>query len=93
MDALLPGELEVLGGCLGAGGAVVVWPHGTTVAGTDPLTVDVPGYGTFTLGETVGLAGGYVVEHSPGPAPTGPYDVGGVEVPSGCTEHDVFLAH
>lgn len=93
MDALLAGELEVLGGCLGAGGAVVVWPHGTTVSGTDPLTVDVPGYGTAALGGEIEIAGGYVVEHSPGPAPTGPYEVGGVAVPAACTEHDVYLAH
>ena len=42
------GTLEVVGGCLGAGGSVIVWPHGTQVVQDQPLTILIPGVGTFT---------------------------------------------
>ena len=57
------GTLEVVGGCLGAGGSVIVWPHGTQVVQDQPLTIRIPGLGTYTLGDEVLVAGGYVLEH------------------------------
>ena len=65
MDALGGGRLEVVGGCLGAPGSVIVWPYGTKVVNEDPLTIEIPDNGTFTLGEEVRVGGGYVLEHSP----------------------------
>lgn len=47
MEALGGGRLEVVGGCLGACGYVIVWPHGTEVVDDEPLTIDVPGHGTY----------------------------------------------
>ena len=92
MDALGGGRLEVVGGCLGAGGYVFVWPHGTEVVDDEPLTIDVPGLGTFGLGDEVEVGGGFVLEHSSQDVEPGPHDVAGVTVPAGCAEHDVFLA-
>lgn len=93
MDALGGGSLEVVGGCLGASGSVIVWPHGTRVAQDDPLTIEVAGYGTFSLGDEVRVGGGYVLEHSSGNVESLDYLVGGVTVPAECAEHDIFLAH
>lgn len=92
MDALGGGRLEVLGDCLGADGSVIVWPHGTEVVEDEPLTIDIPGSGTFTLGDEVRVAGGHVAEHPSGDAP-GDVQAGGVTVPASCAEHDIFLAH
>jgi hypothetical protein len=39
MDALGGGRLEVVGGCLGASGSVIVWPHGTEVVDEEPLRI------------------------------------------------------
>lgn len=93
MDALGGGKLEVVGGCLGAGGSVIVWPHGTDVVQDDPLTIDIPGYGTFALGDEVQVAGGYVLEHSSDDVAPGDYPVSGVSVPAECAKYDIFLAH
>ena len=92
MDAQGGGNLEVVGGCLGAGGSVIVWPHGTDVVNDDPLTIDIPDYGAFTVGDKVLVGGGYVLEHSSSKASAGPYDVAGVTVPAECAAHDIFLA-
>jgi hypothetical protein len=86
------GRLEVLGGCLGASGSVIVWPHGTRVVDEDPLTIDVPDNGTFGLGDDMQLGGGWVLEHSSDNVEPGPYEIGGVSVPAECAEHDIFLA-
>lgn len=91
-DALGGGRLEVVGGCLGASGSVIVWPHGTDVVDEDPLTIEIPGRGTFGLGDEVEVPGGYVLEHSSRDVEPGPYRVGGVTVPARCAEHDIFLA-
>lgn len=91
MDALGGGPLEVIDGCLGAGGAVIVWPHGTEVVMTDPLTIEIPDNGTFVLGEVVEVGGGYVWEQESGPRPD-PLIVGGVQVPASCAESTIFLA-
>ena len=92
MDALGGGTLEVVGGCLGASGSVIVWPHGTEVVQDDPLTVDIPGYGKFALGDEVRVGGGYVLEHSSGNVEPDDYAAGGITVPAECAEHDIFLA-
>jgi hypothetical protein len=36
----------------------VIWPQGTRIASDDPMTIDVPGLGTLTIGDQV--AGGGV---------------------------------
>lgn len=93
MDAQGGGRLEVLGGCLGAGGSVIVWPHGTRVMDEDPLTIEVPDNGTFGPGDEAQLGGGWVPEHSSDNVEPGPYEIGGVTVPAECAEHDIFPAH
>ncbi|MEE6274456.1 hypothetical protein V2J56_13990 [Georgenia sp. MJ206] len=92
MDALLVGRLEVVGGCLGAGGSVVVWPEGTQVVNEDPVTISIPGEGTFTVGDDVEVGGGYVHEPGAGTSGSGPSEVGGVGVPAACAAYGVFLA-
>lgn len=92
MDALGGGQLEVVGGCLGADSTVIVWPHGTKVVNEDPISIDIPDNGTFTLGDQVQVGGGYVLEHSSGERVADPFEVAGVTVPSACAEHGVFLA-
>ena len=91
MDAMGGGTLEVVGGCLGVSGFVVVWPHGTEVADEDPLTIEIPGNGSFALGESVQVGGGFVVEHSSDEGDP-PYEVGRVTVPDDCAQYDIFLA-
>jgi hypothetical protein len=93
MDALGGGRVEVVGGCLGASGSVIVWRHGTEVVKDDPLTIDIPNYGTFAFGDQVEVGGGYVAKHSSDNVEPGPYQVGGVTVPAECAKHDIFLAH
>lgn len=93
MDALGGGRLEAVGGCLGASGSVIVWPHGTKVIADEPLTIEIPDYGTFTLGDEVQVGGGYVLEHSSDEVGAGPYEAGGVTVPAECAAHDIFLAN
>jgi len=94
MDALGAGPLSVVGGCLGLGDFVVVWPAGTDVVAEEPLLVEVPAVGRVGLGDRVEVAGGFVVEHSDRDErhEPGPTEVGGVTVPSACARHDVFLA-
>lgn len=92
-DALGGGRLEVLDGCLGAGGAVVVWPHGTRVQRSDPLSVQVPGSGTVGLGDEVSFAGGMEHEPQPGEGTTGPVETSvGITVPATCAQHGVWVA-
>ena len=93
MDALGGGRIEVVGGCLGASGSVIVWPHGTEVVQEDPLTIDIPKYGTFALGDDIEIGGGFVLEHSSDEIEPGADEVGGITVPAECAKHDVFLAH
>ena len=94
MEALGGGRIEVVGGCLGASGSVILWPHGTDVLDEDPLAIRVPGYDTYALGDDVQIAGGYVLEHEESPdVGAGPYRVGGLTVPAECAKHDIFLAH
>ena len=94
MDALGGGTLEVVGGCLGADGYVIVWPYGTAVVDEDPLTVDVPDLGRVVIGEEFRVGGGFVLDHSDATTPRspGPYQAGGITVPAECAAYDVFLA-
>ena len=87
MDALGGGTVEVVDGCLGADGAVIIWPHGTRVVSEDPLQVDVPEIGTVGLGDTVELGGGFVFEPE-GSGDTYDSDL----VPRDCAGSPVFLA-
>jgi hypothetical protein len=59
----------------------------------DPMTLDIPDYGRFVLGDEVEVAGGYVLEHSSDNVEPGEYPVGGVTVPAECATHDIFVAH
>jgi hypothetical protein len=93
MLSLMNGRLEVVGDCLGANGSVIVWPPGTDVVKQDPLTIDIPDNGTFTLGDDVHLGGGLVVQHPIDDVEPGPIEVAGVSVPAECAKHDIFLAH
>ena len=93
MDALGGGRLEVVGGCLGASGTVIVWPYRTRVVSEDPLTISIPDKGTFAVGDDVEVAGGYVLEHTSTTVEPGPYEVGGVTVPAECAANDIFLAN
>jgi hypothetical protein len=93
MDADGGGRIEVVGGCLGASGSVIVWPHATEVVKDDPLTIDIPNRGTSALGDEIEIGGGFVLEHSSHDVEPGEYGVGGVTVPAECAKHDIFLAH
>ena len=87
MDALGGGTVEVVDGCLGADGAVIIWPHGTRVVSDDPVAVDVPDVGEVGLGDTVELSGGFVFE------PESPGETYASElVPDECADRPVFLA-
>jgi hypothetical protein len=69
----------MVGHCLGISGVLTIWPHGTTVTSNDPLTIDVPGVGPLTVGDSVmGGASGS------GPGPTSYLPKGIDAVPSGC---------
>lgn len=92
MEAAIPGELEVVGGCLGLNGQVIVWPHGTDVVSSAPLTVDVPGHGELGLGDEVTLGGGFLHE-PPQDQPRDDLVVGGAAVPESCAHHPVALTH
>jgi hypothetical protein len=93
MDARGGGTLEVVDGCLGTDGAVVVWPFRTRVVREQPLAIEVPGAGVVALGERVTLGGGFVQETGSGDPARQPLVVGGVTVPAPCARGDVFLAN
>jgi len=93
MEALGGGELQNVGGCLGADGSVIVWPHGTQVLEQDPLLVDIPGYGSFGIGGRVRVGGGYVLEHSSDDVEPGPFEIAGSIVPASCARFDIFVAN
>lgn len=64
MDALVSGALAAADGCVlleqGEGRYPVVWPSGTSVAGTDPLVIELPSGDQVHLGDEVGGGGGYL---------------------------------
>lgn len=88
MTALLSGELTDLDGCLGVGETVVIWPHGTVVEATDPLTIAIPGDGRARLGHSLEVGGGEIS----GPGESAPTDIAGLTVPASCAERAVWLA-
>ncbi len=87
MDALLPGRLAVVDGCLGldyedgAVSYVVIWPHGTEVVRDSPLTLALPDAEEHQLGDQLQVGGG---ESS---SPT----AGGIDVESECPGAAVWL--
>ena len=87
-DALLKGELTVLGGCVGVADTVVIWPHGTTALDGQELRITVPDLGTFALGDEVAIGGGMAQEP---PARRG-VEVAGVSVPAACAEHLIWMS-
>ena len=87
MDALGGGTVEVVDGCLGADGAVIIWPHGTRVVSEEPPEIDVPQVGAVGVGDTVELGGGFVFEPE-SPGQTYASDL----VPEACADRPVFLA-
>lgn len=88
----ITGRVEVVGGCLGIDGSVVVWPHGTETLAYEPLTITIPRKGSYAVGDEVQLPGGQVVERSSGGTGTGPRKVNGARIPVSCAKRDIFLA-
>jgi hypothetical protein len=88
MTASTGGKLTDVGGCLGLTGestpAIIIWPHGTTVATPDPLRVTVDDE-TYKLGDSVKLSGGYT---DPLDSASYFYD----RVPETCRTAAVFVA-
>ena len=90
MEALLPGRLAVIDGCLGleseevAASYVVVWPHGTEVVDEDPLTISVSGGGEHSIGDQIQVGGGETTSSG---------KPGGVDVEARCPGAAVWLAH
>ncbi len=70
------GTVTTAGTCLGFDGATVLWPYGTMIVTDDPLTIEVPGLGRITSGDSVY---GGVDTFVPGHLPDG---VGAI--PDGC---------
>lgn len=91
-DAIGGGTLEVVGGCLGADGDVYVFPQGTELVDEEPLTIDIPGVGEVSLGESFDVGGGFAVEHGSDDVESGPIEIGRVTVPAECAKHDIFLS-
>ena len=87
MDALLPGRLAVVDGCLGldyedgAVAYVVIWPHGTEVVRDNPLTLALPDGEEYQLGDQLQVGGG---ESS---SPT----AGGIDVEQECPGAAIWL--
>lgn len=90
MDALLPGRLAVLDGCLGLesdevdASYVVIWPHGTRVVGKNPLTISIPDDGEYSIGDQIQIAGGEAITSG---------NPGGVDVKAECPSTAVWLGH
>jgi len=80
------GSVSMAGSCVGlAMGSehrTVIWPNGTKIVSEDPFTLDVPGVGRVSLGDTL-AGGGHDV--SPDRLPDG------IEsVPSNCPSADLM---
>ena len=86
-DALLQGELSVVGNCVGVADTVVIWPHGTKLVGDRELRIEVPGVGTYALGDQVSVGGGVAFE----PPAHSTLVVEGVTVPASCAQHVVWM--
>lgn len=90
-DALLSGPLAVVSGCLGVGDHVVVWPHGTVLVASRPVTIRIPHFGTFAVGDQVAIGGASSPETAAGHPPGTAFDAAGVTVPASCARHDVWV--
>lgn len=88
-EAALDGEVTVENGCAGVDGRVIVWPSGTSIEGTAPFVLDVPGQGQVVVGEAVSLGGGSVAVDTAKPV------VDGLIVPDEClgSADEVFAAN
>lgn len=68
MDAQVGGTLAAADGCVlldhGSSRTPVVWPSGTSVAGTDPLVIELPSGEELELGDQVSGGGGYLSAES-----------------------------
>lgn len=64
MDAVVAGALTVADGCVlleqGESQYPVVWPSGTSVAGTDPLVIELPSGEQAQLGDEIEGGGGFL---------------------------------
>jgi hypothetical protein len=64
LDALIVGTLVTDDGCVllaeGESRFPVVWPSGTSIAGTDPLVIELPSGEQVNLGDDVQGSGGYL---------------------------------
>ena len=64
-EALITGKLALTsGGCIGLDAQdglnhLVIWPQGTTLAGTDPVEVSLPSGSTVTADDDIEGSGGY----------------------------------
>ena len=85
MEAQVVGVLAAADGCVlldqDGNRFPVVWPSGTSVAGTDPLVIELPSGEQLQLGEQVSGGGGYL---SP--------DRAGIDVPHACLNEDGEVA-
>lgn len=77
----LGGTVTVVGECLGVDKRTVIWPKGTTLESTDPLTIRVPGHGLIKVGDQV--VGGAVDVSDTLPD-------GIDEIPPGCPDQEVM---
>jgi hypothetical protein len=48
------GTVTMVGRCLGVDNWTVIWPKGTTVVSTSPLSIRVPGQGLIRVGDRLG---------------------------------------
>ncbi|WP_164545108.1 hypothetical protein [Antribacter gilvus] len=68
MEALIEGEVVLAGGCLSVRVSIdghptdhaIMWPYGTRRNKDDVAAVDVPGAGTFAVGDYLRAGGGFI---------------------------------
>lgn len=65
------GRVTMVGSCLGMQGQVIIWPEGTKLVASDPLTIEVPGFGRVAEGDHIEGASTHV---SPPEDPAMPED-------------------
>ncbi|MFC3690339.1 hypothetical protein ACFOLH_18480 [Aquipuribacter hungaricus] len=90
MEALISGRLTATGGCLGIDEQLTVFPVGTTVLHPDPLQIEIPGRGKFTIGDSISLGGGHT---SPTTDTEGRQVAAGTVIPAECAGSRVIVTH
>ncbi|MFC3689966.1 hypothetical protein [Aquipuribacter hungaricus] len=90
MEALISGRLTATDGCLGIDEQLTVFPVGTTVLHHDPLQIEIPGRGEFTLGDSISLGGGST---SPATDTEGRQVAAGTVIPAECAGTTVIVTH